>query len=127
MGGNVVRSSLKAGAALGRFGVAIAAAAIALGPVGASMVLAAAGAGDDAYGVLEDQTLFVPAPGVLANDLVAPGLDRCIVIEATDTTGLQGELTKLDTSGAFEYVPPANYSGVTSFNRKPLAPARRPA
>jgi hypothetical protein len=115
MGGNAVRSNLKAGAVLGRVGVAIAAAALALGPVGASKVLAAASPGDDAYVALEDQTQFVPAPGVLANDLVAPGLDKCIVIDATNTTGLQGELTKFDTSGAFEYVPPANYSGVTSF------------
>lgn len=68
-------------------------------------------AGDDLIDATEDQVLEVPAPGLLANDNY--GLDTCVVLD-TDFPGLVGAVV-LHTDGSFEYTPPANFNGVTSF------------
>ena len=67
-------------------------------------------AANDAYGLDEDSTLTVAAPGVLENDTTIPG--ACVA--ALDTSSLAGDLT-LAADGSFEFVPNPNYNGVTTF------------
>jgi len=63
----------------------------------------------DSYSILEDQTLNVPAPGVLANDLL--GLSSSIVVTAQPVNGT----LSLQQNGAFVYVPKKDFFGVDQF------------
>ena len=67
---------------------------------------------EDAYAVDEDQSLVVDASlGVLANDVDVDGDTLTVtVIDQPD----HGALT-LETDGAFEYTPAANYHGTDTF------------
>jgi len=66
---------------------------------------------DDAYSVNEDNTLYVAAPGVLANDSDADN-DPLTAILVSDPSN--GTLT-LNANGSFTYTPDANYNGLDSF------------
>ncbi|MCK7554402.1 cadherin-like domain-containing protein [Chitinophaga sedimenti] len=65
----------------------------------------------DIYTVLEDNTLTVPAAGVLTNDTDADG-DQLAASLVTGPT--KGTLT-LNTNGSFVYTPNANANGVDNF------------
>jgi VCBS repeat-containing protein len=67
----------------------------------------------DAYEVLENGTLVVSVPGVLANDYDADlPTNTLTAIPDTDTT--YGDLT-LNADGSFTYTPNAMWSGVDTF------------
>ena len=68
----------------------------------------------DAYGVSEDGTLIVAAPGVLANDTDADGDPLTAVLVAGPT---HGTLT-LNPDGSFTYTPAANFNGTDTFTYK---------
>jgi uncharacterized repeat protein (TIGR01451 family) len=63
----------------------------------------------DAYSVNEDETLTVPAAGVLANDV---DFDALTAVLASGPAN--GQLT-LNTDGSFRYVPHANFNGTDAF------------
>jgi VCBS repeat-containing protein len=65
----------------------------------------------ESYTVAEDQTLTVPAPGVLGNDTDPDG-DPLTAAVANGPS--HGSLT-LNANGSFVYTPAANYSGPDSF------------
>lgn len=65
---------------------------------------------DDSYDVVEDGSLIVPAPGVLANDSGSAALTATLVGAVTS-----GDLS-LNADGSFSYTPLANYSGGASFD-----------
>ncbi|HWI60887.1 MAG TPA: Ig-like domain-containing protein, partial [Symbiobacteriaceae bacterium] len=88
--------------------------ACALDTQGLAINNTAPAATDDAYSTLEDTTLNVPAPGVLANDIDLNGDPlTAVLVEAP----LHGTLA-LDPSGSFVYTPAANYHGSDSFKYK---------
>jgi VCBS repeat-containing protein len=66
---------------------------------------------NDAYSVAEDQTLSVPAPGLLGND-TDPNGDTLTAVQVTGPS--HGSLT-LNPDGSFTYAPAANYHGPDSF------------
>jgi len=68
-------------------------------------------AGDDAYLDLQDETLLVDAPGVLANDSDPDGDPLQAVLE---TDPLHGTLS-LAPDGSFSYTPDAGFVGLDSF------------
>jgi VCBS repeat-containing protein len=65
----------------------------------------------DAYSIDEDQTLTVPAPGVLGNDSDVDNQSLTALL-VTDT--MHGSLS-LNPDGAFTYEPDANFNGSDSF------------
>jgi VCBS repeat-containing protein len=65
----------------------------------------------DAYSVLEDQTLTIPAPGVLANDGDVDGDALTAVLVGNVSHGA----LVLNADGSFTYLPAANYFGPDSF------------
>ena len=65
----------------------------------------------DSYGVDEDTTLTVPAPGVLGNDSDADGDGLGVIL---DVDVLHGTLN-LAISGNFVYTPNPNFNGVDTF------------
>jgi VCBS repeat-containing protein len=65
----------------------------------------------DIYSVDEDQTLTVPAPGVLGNDT---DVDSPTLTAVQGTGPSHGTLT-LNANGSFSYTPAANYNGPDSF------------
>ena len=68
-------------------------------------------AGNDTYATDEDQTLNVPAPGVLTNDSDPEnGLTGAMLL----TDPVNGDLT-FNANGSFTYVPDANSNGADSF------------
>lgn len=68
-------------------------------------------AANNAYTVAEDQTLAVPAPGVLGNDSDPNGDMLTAVLVAGPS---HGDLA-LNADGSFLYEPAANFSGLDSF------------
>ncbi len=69
----------------------------------------------DFYTAWEGQTLSVDAPGgLLANDSDADTAAGKLAIMAL-TAGLQGTLDVEPMTGAFDYTPPAGFTGTTSF------------
>ena len=68
-------------------------------------------ASDDEYGMDEDDTLVVDAPGVLENDTDA---DEDELTVSLDSEPLHGELT-LNEDGSFTYTPEENWNGIDSF------------
>jgi VCBS repeat-containing protein len=69
------------------------------------------GAAGDNYSVLEDQTLTVPAPGVLGNDSDADGDPLTALVVSGPAHGT----VTLNANGSFVYAPSANYFGPDSF------------
>ncbi len=66
---------------------------------------------DDDYVAQQDQTLLVPAPGVLANDSDPDGDPIQALLVATTTNGS----LDLNPDGSFSYTPDAGYAGGDSF------------
>ena len=71
-------------------------------------------AADDAYTTAEDTPLIVSAPGLLANDTDVDG----DALMAFLVSGPGHGTLSLDTTGAFTYVPAANFNGSDSFTYK---------
>ncbi len=69
----------------------------------------------DGYGVDEDQTLSVDAPGVLDNDTDPGSADTHTATLVTDVS--HGTLT-LNSDGSFTYSPQANFNGTDTFQYK---------
>src|SRR5439155_13878377 len=69
---------------------------------------------DDSFTTVEDTTLNVAAPGVLANDSDVDGDTLSAVLMSQPT---HGSLT-LNSNGSFSYTPAANYNGTDSFTYK---------
>jgi predicted outer membrane repeat protein len=69
---------------------------------------------DDAYATLLDQTLSIPAPGVLAND-IAPAGQTLTAIRVAEPS--HGTLT-LNANGRVVYTPSAGFLGTDSFTYK---------
>jgi VCBS repeat-containing protein len=68
-------------------------------------------ANDDTYTTNEDQTLNVPAPGVLGNDTDANGNPLSAVVNVTPTHGT----LVLNADGSFTYDPNPGFFGVDTF------------
>ena len=68
-------------------------------------------ANNDTFGVNEDGTINVPAPGVLAGDTDADGNPLTAVLE----TGPARGSFALNSDGSFSYTPLANFHGTDSF------------
>lgn len=64
---------------------------------------------NDSYATDEDETLTVPAPGILANDTDGVPLTASRTDDPNDGT------LSLAEDGSFEYVPDANFNGTDSF------------
>jgi large repetitive protein len=69
-------------------------------------------ASNDSYTVVEDGTLAIDAPGVLANDSDADGNPLTVVLLAGPAHGTLA----LSPNGAFTYRPAANFAGADSFS-----------
>jgi len=69
-------------------------------------------ANDDYYNINEDINLYVPAPGVLANDTDEEN-DSLIAIKVRDPSN--GTLIAFNANGSFYYVPDVNFFGSDSF------------
>jgi len=66
---------------------------------------------DDIYAVDEDNTLIVPAPGVLGSD-TDPNGD---LLTAVPVSGTSSGLLTLNADGSFTYIPGENFSGTDTF------------
>ncbi len=66
----------------------------------------------DTYPATEDQTLTVPAPGVLSNDSDADGDPMTVAV----MTGPSSGTLSLASDGSFTYTPNANFNGTDSFS-----------
>ncbi len=75
---------------------------------GANSAPVAAG---DAYTVLEDQALDVPAPGVLGNDQDSDGDPLTAALAGAPSAGT----VELAADGGFRYTPPPDFSGEVTF------------
>jgi VCBS repeat-containing protein len=69
---------------------------------------------DDHYGMNEDGTLAIAAPGLLANDL---DVDSSSLMVQLASAPAHGTLT-LNPDGSFSYSPNADYNGADSFTYK---------
>ena len=69
-------------------------------------------ANNDSYQLMENNSISVTAPGVLANDTDA---DANPLTAATTSNPIYGTLT-MQPTGAFTYTPNANYFGTDSFS-----------
>lgn len=76
-------------------------------------------AADDAYGVDEDATLTVAAPGVLANDADPDG----DALTAGSPSDPAGGAVVLNPDGSFTYTPDAGFTGTDSFTYVATDPA----
>jgi autotransporter-associated beta strand protein len=65
----------------------------------------------DSYTVIQDATLTLPAPGVLANDTAPQGY----ALTATLLTEPANGILSLDSDGSFTYTPNSGYLGPDSF------------
>jgi hypothetical protein len=70
----------------------------------------------DAYDVMENDTLMVPAPGVLANDSDVD-IPANTLTAVLDTSTTNGSLI-LNEDGLFVYVPDTMWSGIDTFTYK---------
>jgi serine protease AprX len=66
---------------------------------------------DDAYGVSEDDTLVVPAPGLLGNDTDDDGDQLTVASHSQPTSGT----VTVAADGGFTYTPDADFAGTDSF------------
>ena len=72
----------------------------------------------DTYSTLKNQSLVLPVPGVLGNDLDSDfPANTLTAILVADIPAGEGSLT-LASNGSFIYVPPAGWVGLTSFTYK---------
>ncbi|MCA9125524.1 MAG: tandem-95 repeat protein [Planctomycetales bacterium] len=78
-------------------------------------------AADDTYTVLEDETLVVTGPGLLANDTIVGSLPLTVVDADSNTPGIQptvapanGTVTLL-ADGSFNYTPRLDFFGTDTF------------
>lgn len=73
---------------------------------------------NDTYSTIEDVTLTVAAPGVLANDVDDgdPELTQTLVVTSTGTFATAGGSVTINADGSFVYDPDDNYQGVDTFN-----------
>ncbi len=69
---------------------------------------------DNAYSVTENNTLNIPAPGILGNDTDSDPGDVLTVTTTPLVNVTQGSLT-LNADGSFSYTPNAGYVGSDSF------------
>ncbi|HRQ42523.1 MAG TPA: Ig-like domain-containing protein [Chloroflexota bacterium] len=69
-------------------------------------------AADDSYTTTEDTPLNAAVPGVLGNDTDGDGDSLTAVLDSNVTTGT----LSLNSNGSFTYIPPANWSGITTFS-----------
>ncbi len=90
----------------GQGGTATAAVGITVSAVNDAPVAAA-----DSYGVAEDATLVIDAPGVLGNDVDVDGDAFTVTLSAPPA---HGALT-LVTNGGFTYIPDADFNGSDAF------------
>jgi Bacterial Ig domain len=70
---------------------------------------------DDGYGMNQDTTLTVGAPGVLAND---SDVDGDALAAALVTPPAQQDVFAFNPDGSFTYKPPAGFTGLVSFTYK---------
>lgn len=70
----------------------------------------------DSYQTIQEQTLVVKAPGVLAND---SDLDGDVVTAVLETPPLNGSVS-FNADGSFTYTPTVGFSGVDSFAYRAL-------
>jgi len=68
-------------------------------------------ASNDSYVILEDNSLVVDAPGVLANDNDLDGNPLTAVLVSTTTNGL----LNFNSDGSFSYTPNPNFNGTDTF------------
>jgi hypothetical protein len=68
-------------------------------------------AANDSYSVIENRTLTVPVPGVLANDTLGLGTNLTAVLVNGSTNGT----LSLSTNGGFTYTPNNNFFGTDGF------------
>jgi len=68
---------------------------------------------DDSYTMVEDETLSIASPGVLANDLDDGSSLTAVLVDDVS----YGELT-LNEDGSFTYTPDAHFNGKDSFTYK---------
>ena len=73
----------------------------------------------DAYDVVEDTTLNVPAAGVLVNDSDPDGDPLTAVLESGASHGS----VQVNTDGSFSYTPSAEYSGADTFTYRAEDPS----
>nr|WP_263013019.1 tandem-95 repeat protein [Ancylothrix sp. D3o] len=66
---------------------------------------------EDAYSVDEDETLIIPASGLLVNDTDVENSPLTPIV----VTGPSNGSVVLNADGSFAYTPAANYTGVDSF------------
>jgi serine/threonine protein phosphatase PrpC/PKD repeat protein len=66
---------------------------------------------DDEYAVLGNEILSIPAPGVLANDI----LNEAILAPLNDVTARGGTIS-LRGDGSFTYTPPETFVGLDTFS-----------
>lgn len=66
----------------------------------------------ESYGMDEDTTLAVVAPGVLANDLDVDGDALQAVLDAA---GVSSGTLALNSDGSFSYTPVLNFTGIATF------------
>ena len=71
-------------------------------------------ANDDSYTIDQDQTLNVPAPGVLGNDTDTDNDPLTAALNA----GVSHGTLALNADGSFTYAPTAGFSGVDTFTYK---------
>ena len=71
-------------------------------------------AADDGYEMTADQTLDVPAAGVLANDTDPDGQPVSVGLPRPTSGPSHGTVT-LNADGSFEYTPSAGFTGTDSF------------
>lgn len=69
-------------------------------------------ANDDAFTLLEDVPLEIPAPGILANDVIPDGGPVTITVLAGP---LHGAVEMTASDGSFRYTPSADFNGSDSF------------
>lgn len=65
---------------------------------------------DDEYAVLGDEILSIPAPGVLANDILNEA-----VLDPLNNVTTRGGTISLRSNGSFTYTPPEDFVGLDSF------------
>ncbi|MBK1790139.1 Ig-like domain-containing protein [Persicirhabdus sediminis] len=75
------------------------------------------GAAPDTYDANQGETLFVAAPGLLANDAFPEGSVSAIVYGAANKSTARGDLS-VNADGSFSYTPPSVALGTETFSYK---------
>ncbi|MBI1840907.1 MAG: cadherin-like domain-containing protein [Verrucomicrobia bacterium] len=71
---------------------------------------------DDAYSVIGNVALSIPAPGVLANDVDLDGVGPALSVTGFDAASARGGKIVMSANGGFTYDPPVGFEGVDSFS-----------